>query len=191
MFKVQASILRDMLAGALTCVSDDQTSPTITCIHMAVVGRTFTVESTDRYRAILGTYELSDELGACDALINRKEVKLLLSVMPKGKAADNLEVSVAVGADSVVVDWGTGSLTMRMSDGMWPNLSKLYPDVELAGLPGGVFSVSAQLLEAISKVPNARNHPWVLRFFGPDRPMSGTMAAEGEPSWLFLLMPKK
>ena len=191
MFKVQANVLRDMLAGALTCVSDDQTSPTITCVHMVVVGRTFTVESTDRYRAIFGTYELAAESVVCSAFINRKDVKLLLSVMPKGKAAQNLEVSVGVGADSVVVDWGTGSLTMGMADGLWPALSKLYPGVELASLPGGVFSVSAQLLEAICKVPNPRNHPWVMRFFGPDRPMTGMLAAEGEPSWLFLLMPKK
>lgn len=191
MFKVQASILRDMLAGALTCASDDQTSPTLCCVHVVVEGETLTVETTDRYRAIRGSFQLAERLDDFSALIHRRDVKTLLSVMPKGKAAQNVEVSVSAGAANVVVDWGTGSATLNNVDGMWPALSKLYPDVEAAGLPGGVFSVSAQLLEAICKVPNARSHPWVLRFFGPDRPMAGMLAAEDEPSWVFLLMPKK
>lgn len=190
---IPASILRDIITGTLTCTSTDVTLPTLCCVRIAVTHNQINAQSTDRYRAIFAEYRLPEGFtteGEWTALIDRKEAKKVLSSVPKGRGNENLPVTVTVDEKSMVFDWVTGSITVQRSDGLHPDLSKVIPtDDALLGLPGGTMNLNAKYLATMDEVPGSRNMPWKVQFHGASKPMTATRAGEGEPSWLYLLMP--
>lgn len=190
---IPASILRDIITGTLTCTSTDVTLPTLCCVRIAVTHNQVNAQSTDRYRAIFAEYRLPEGFtteGEWTALIDRKEAKKVLSSVPKGRGNENLPVTVTVDEKSMVFDWVTGSINVQRSDGLHPDLSKVIPtDDALLGLPGGTMNLNAKYLATMDEVPGSRNMPWKVQFHGASKPMTATRAGEGEPSWLYLLMP--
>ncbi len=192
---IPASILRDILTGTITCVSTDTTLPTLCCIRIGIGHNQINTQATDRYRAMFAGYQLPEGFtteGCWTALIDRKEVKKILGAIPKGKGNEHLPVTLSVEGKSMTVDWVTGSITVATSEGLHPELSKVIPtDDKDLGLPGGTMNLSAKYLATMDDVPNARNTPWKVQFHGASKPMTATRSGEGEPSWMYLLMPIK
>lgn len=190
--------LRAMLTGTLTSVSTDVTLPTLCTVMVTVGDGRIRMQSTDRYRAVMVEYVVPDGFmvtGTWSALIDRKDVRQILSALPKGKGTELLPVSispvaVSPGSGAVVFDWGTGLITVDAQHGDHPKLASLVPsdDAEL-GLPSGVMHLNGDYLATLAAIPTTRNQPWKVQFHGDAKPMVATCAVDGDPSWLFLLMP--
>lgn len=190
---VPAGVLRDMLTGSLTCTSTDMTTPALCAVSVTVADGILRVQSTDRFRAIFGKYEIPLELRTPDhfsVMIDRKDVKQVLSALPKGKGTTVMPVSIAVGGTFVVFDWGTGTSTVNIFDGQAPDLTRVIPSEDLPLSVDGL-SFSGELLATLGSIPNQSNVPWTLAFYGASKPMTAKRSSDGEPSWMFLLMPVK
>lgn len=198
-FTVNASLLRDMLTGALVAVSKEKMGvEALRSVRLEWHERDqhrLTAVATDRYRLVVGTTTDVTAHGDGAALILKDDVAALIKVLPKRatrgrRGLDGVRVSVI--ADQVMVEGDGWSRSMRLVDAEFPTYRSLLPtDDMLQGVDGDGFRCSPEYLADLAKLPRDTNDSVMLRFQGSQRPAVATLENTIGIDWTYLLMPRR
>lgn len=192
MVRVPASVLRDLLAGALVAVGRDDTLPTLTGVRLEWQDGTLAAVSTDRYRLAVGEYAAEgDEVvisGTGSMLIPGDMAKALVKALPKApRHGREWERATLTVADNVLtVTYPGGTMTSVQLAGEFPKWRSLMPT---ESVDTGSTAWNPTYMADVAKIPHERNMPVQWQFHGTMRPALASYAPCNGISWRYLLMP--
>ena len=182
-FQIEGKLFRELLQGALTCVSKDRTLPVLCGVSISVVEGLLTVRATDRYRGIIGKLPVKHD-GDLFTLLDRTDCARLIKALAKIV----IDVTVTV-EDDLSVSWPGEEFTCELAYGTFPPIETLAVERTRPSMIKPL-SFSAKYLATMADVPNSRNLPWNLSYTE-----SGSMIAfqgsESGPAWTFILAAMK
>jgi DNA polymerase III sliding clamp (beta) subunit (PCNA family) len=200
LFTMNATTFSTMLKGALVGTGTDNTLPILTAIHVETNGHEVRCVSTDRYRLVVATHDITDSEPAMnDGAFNlpkdgaKELVRLLVS---KDKQAT---VMVELSDDSKYVSFsfdnfdGKWTREYRTLDGEFPRYRTLVPVIEDSNDRDPVVSrvrYNPKFLGDIAKIPTAdKNTPVTLDFTATNKPMVATVDGPSGVAFTYMLMP--
>ena len=187
---------RDLIEGALVCVSDDDLLPTINSILLQSDGTTVTAAATDRYRLLRGTIEShTDHLRP--TMIRADHVKAILALIKKQakrfSGFPDLRVSLSRLGAEVTFTIKDEGLIFPAHGGEFPPISHLFAIREAN--PIAEIDINGNLLQSFAKVPGNVGGRVGLKFTKDDKgaAMSPIEITLEHPTikWQALLMPMR
>lgn len=187
--------MRDLLTGALVAAGKDDTMPMLAAVHVVLADGTLRAEGTDRYRLMVGTYTLPDgaaqDGAAFDVLLPRRDVEALLRSLPKPAPRSQDFASITVEGESVTVEGGAATLTIRALGATYPKVASIMP-ADMAPLSEGFHQITLdpKLLASFDKVPHIRNTGLRMIFTHEHKAVELRLSHD-TITWRGLLMPQK
>jgi DNA polymerase III subunit beta len=116
----------ETIARVARSASRDETRPVLTGILMSASGQELKMVATDSYRLSVKETSLEEPIqGTLEANVPARALQELVRISQQTSAET---VSVSVGHNQVVFEWGDVVLSSRLIEGQFPNYRQLLPE---------------------------------------------------------------
>jgi len=196
-FTMNATLLDDLLSGALIAAGKDKALPLLTCVELSSHDGQIVAAATDRYRLFIGkvshaTIDLDNTLKIDDfkILILREDLAKIKNLIKPlvSKRAINPRVTFYMESDKITVSTMDGNVSFLSWQGDFPAYEHLIPTTFE---PSDEIGVNPAFLADLAKVPGIdKSVPLIIRTSGSRKPLLCETRA-GDIIWQLLLMPMR
>ena len=197
-FTMNATLLDDLLSGALIAAGKDKALPLLTCVELSSHDGQIVAAATDRYRLFIGKVSHAiiekdnpvEKIDDFKILILREDIAKIKNLIKPltGKRAINPRVTFWLEGDKVTVNTIDGNVSFLSWQGNFPAYEHLIPTTFE---PSDEIGVNPAFLGDLAKVPGIdKTIPLIIRTSGSRKPLLCETRA-GDIQWQLLLMPMR
>jgi DNA polymerase-3 subunit beta len=172
--KLDAKVLREMLAHTSFAVSHDETRYALNGVLLVVQPKEIRIVATDGHRLAIASRPLGEVAAPVTGIVPRKAVSEITRALGAGE-----EVQIAITENQFVLQMPNFVMTARLIEGQFPNYEAVIPK----GQPGKLILSRAALMAALRRVAvmaEERNKPVKLSLAPASLKLSASSTDLGE-----------